>query len=168
MRLGIHQFCVVFAILAMCTTSAHAQRSPENRGEDLVSRHCAMCHAIGRSGTSPDSKAPSFRTLGQRVPLDSLQEPLGRGLLSGHPEMPKFVSPQQDVVQSFAICDRFKNAERCVAATCFDLSHLQITSRRQPISPMRWQTCQRLRRAPRRPKRRSMLWLVHSPGTLLR
>jgi len=97
MQLERHQFSVVFAILAMCTTSAHAQRSPENRGEDLVSRHCAMCHAIGRSGTSPDSKAPSFRTLGQRVPLDSLQEPLGRGLLSGHPEMPEFVFPQQDV-----------------------------------------------------------------------
>ena len=97
MQLERHQFSVVFAILAMCTTSAHAQQSPENRGEDLVSRHCAMCHAIGRSGTSPDSKAPSFRTLGQRVPLDSLQEPLGRGLLSGHPEMPEFVFPQQDV-----------------------------------------------------------------------
>ena len=64
MQLERHQFSVVFAILAMCTTSAHAQRSPETRGEDLVSRHCAMCHANGRSGTSPDSKAPPFRTLG--------------------------------------------------------------------------------------------------------
>ena len=97
MQLKRHQFSVVVAILAMCITSAHAQRSPETRGEDLVSRHCAMCHAIGRSGTSPDSKAPPFRMLGQRVPLESLQEPLGRGLLSGHPEMPEFVFPQQDV-----------------------------------------------------------------------
>jgi mono/diheme cytochrome c family protein len=97
MQLERHQFSVVFAILAICTISAHAQRSPETRGEDLVSRHCAMCHAIGRSGTSPDSKAPPFRMLGQRVPLESLQEPLGRGLLSGHPEMPEFAFPQQDI-----------------------------------------------------------------------
>lgn len=97
MQLERHQFSVVLAILAVCTTSAQAQRSPETRGEDLVSRHCAMCHAIGRSGTSPDSKAPPFRMLGQRVPLESLQEPLGRGLLSGHPEMPEFAFPQQDI-----------------------------------------------------------------------
>jgi cytochrome c len=97
MRLERHQFSVVFAILAMCTTSAHAQRSPEARGEDLVSRHCAMCHAIGRSGTSPNSKAPPFRTLSQRMPLDSLESPLGKGVLSGHPEMPEFAFPQQDV-----------------------------------------------------------------------
>ena len=92
-----HRFSVAFAILAICVGLADAQRSPETRGEDLVSRHCAMCHAIGRSGTSPDSKAPPFRMLGQRLPLESLQEPLGRGLLSGHPEMPEFVFPQQDV-----------------------------------------------------------------------
>ena len=64
MQLERHQFSIVFAILAMCTTSAHAQRLPESRGEDLVSQHCAMCHANGRSGTSPDSKAPPFRMLG--------------------------------------------------------------------------------------------------------
>jgi len=91
------QFSVALAALAMCVTSAQAQRSPESRGEDLVSRHCAMCHAIGRSGTSPDSKAPPLRALGQRVPLESLESPLGRGVLSGHPEMPEFVFPQQDV-----------------------------------------------------------------------
>jgi cytochrome c len=92
-----HQFSVALAILAMCVTSAQAQRSPENRGEDLVGRHCAMCHAIGRSGTSPDAKAPPFRALGQRMPLESLESPLGKGVLSGHPEMPEFVFPQQDV-----------------------------------------------------------------------
>jgi mono/diheme cytochrome c family protein len=97
MQLERHQFSVVLAILAVCTTSAQAQRSPETRGEDLVSRHCAMCHAIGRSGTSPDSKAPPFRALGQRVPLESLESPLRQGVLSGHPEMPEFVFPQQDI-----------------------------------------------------------------------
>ena len=92
-----HRFSVVFAILAICVGSADAQRSPETHGEDALSRHCAMCHAIGRSGTSPDSKAPPFRTLHQRVPLESLESSLGNGLLSGHPQMPAFLFQQQDV-----------------------------------------------------------------------
>ena len=93
-----HQFIVAFAILAVCATSAHAQRSPEDRGEDLVSRHCAaMCHAIGRSGTSPDSKAPPLRALTQRGLLDALKSSLGKGSLSGHPQMPAFSFQQQDV-----------------------------------------------------------------------
>jgi len=56
-----------------------------------------MCHATGRSGTSPEPKAPPFRTLHQRVPLESLELLLGNGLLSGHPQMPAFLFQQQDV-----------------------------------------------------------------------
>ena len=81
----------------MCVVSAHAQWAPEARGEDLVCRHCRMCHAIGRSGMSPTSNAPPFRTLRQLMPLESLKEPPGTGVLSGHPEMPEFIFPQQDV-----------------------------------------------------------------------
>ena len=93
----LKRYCFGAAFIALCATSAHAQRLPEARGEDLLSRNCAMCHAVGRIGASPVAKAPPFRTLGQLMALDSLQEPLGSGLLHGHPEMPKFVFPQQDV-----------------------------------------------------------------------
>ena len=91
-----HHFSVAFTMLAVCVVSANAQ-SPETRGEDVLSRHCAMCHAIDRNGTSPDPKAPRFRTLQQRVPLESLELLLGNGLLSGHPQMPAFLFQQQDV-----------------------------------------------------------------------
>ena len=70
-----------------CATPSIAQ---ETRGEALLGRHCAMCHAIGRSGTSPHHAAPPFRILGQRYPLESLEEALGEGLLTGHPDMPEF------------------------------------------------------------------------------
>jgi mono/diheme cytochrome c family protein len=91
-----HHFSVAFALLAICVVSADAQ-SPEMRGEDVLSRHCAMCHAIGRSGTSPEPKAPPFRTLHLRVPVESLEMHLGNGLLTGHPQMPAFSFQQQDV-----------------------------------------------------------------------
>ena len=83
-------------LLAGSACLAHAQQS-EARGEALLSQHCAMCHAVGRVGTSPHSMAPAFRTLGQRYPIESLQEALGEGLLSGHPDMPEFAFEPQDV-----------------------------------------------------------------------
>jgi cytochrome c len=88
----------ITAMLALFAIPALAQpQSQESRGEALLSRHCAMCHAIGRSGTSPHAEAPPFRTLGQRYPVESLEEALGEGLLSGHPDMPEFVFAPRDV-----------------------------------------------------------------------
>ncbi len=69
----------------------------EGRGEALLSRHCAMCHAIGRSGGSPTSIAPPFRTLGHRYKLESLEEALGEGIMTGHPAMPEFSFAPRDV-----------------------------------------------------------------------
>jgi len=85
------------AFMAICAVTAPAQPSAETRGEALLSRHCAMCHAIGRSGTSPHAVAPPFRMLGQRYPIESLEESLGEGLMSGHPDMPEFSFPPRDV-----------------------------------------------------------------------
>ena len=69
--------------------SAHAQSNLKT-GEDLLTRDCAKCHAVGRTGTSPHAGAPAFRTLAQRYPIESLEEALGEGIMSGHPDMPEF------------------------------------------------------------------------------
>jgi cytochrome c len=66
-------------------------------GEQLLTRNCASCHATGRSGESLDKLASPFRTLGQRYPIESLEEALGEGILSGHPEMPGFKFDAGDV-----------------------------------------------------------------------
>jgi cytochrome c len=71
-------------------------QSVTSRGELLVSQHCAMCHAIGRSETSPNAMARPFHTLSRSYPIDSLEERLRNGALFGHPMMPGFVfSPQE-------------------------------------------------------------------------
>lgn len=59
-------------------------------GEQLLQRSCGACHAVGKTGDSPKKEAPSFRTLGQRYPIESLEESLGEGIMSGHPDMPEF------------------------------------------------------------------------------
>jgi mono/diheme cytochrome c family protein len=69
----------------------------EKRGEALVSRNCSMCHATGRTGSSTHAEAPPFRTLGRKYPIASLEEALGEGIISGHPDMPEFKFPPGDV-----------------------------------------------------------------------
>jgi cytochrome c len=66
-------------------------------GEALLTRHCGSCHAIGRSGDSAQKDAPVFRALGQRYPIESLEESLGEGFMSGHPDMPEYDFEAADV-----------------------------------------------------------------------
>jgi cytochrome c len=67
------------------------------RGEELVQNNCAICHAIGLTGDSPHEEAPPFRQVMKVYPAASLTEALGEGLITGHPDMPEFVFPSEDV-----------------------------------------------------------------------
>jgi cytochrome c len=77
------------ACLLMAASSAFADDDLK-RGEQLLQHDCAPCHAIGKTGDSPRKEAPPFRTLSQRYPIESLEESLGEGIMSGHPDMPEF------------------------------------------------------------------------------
>jgi len=66
------------------------------RGEVLLTRGCGSCHAVGR-GDSPVKDAVPFRILGRRYPVESLEEALGEGFMSGHPDMPEFAFDADDV-----------------------------------------------------------------------
>jgi len=78
---------VAFALLA---ARAEADEAQLKRGQALLTQNCARCHAIGRSGDSPRPDAPAFRALGIRYPIESLEEALGEGIVTGHPDMPEF------------------------------------------------------------------------------
>ena len=91
-------FAITAAVVALITvTSQGASAQSLKRGEELLTRSCASCHAVGRSGESPNKVAPPFRTLGQSYPVESLEEALGEGILSGHPDMPEFSFDARDV-----------------------------------------------------------------------
>jgi mono/diheme cytochrome c family protein len=86
------------ALLVQAPSAAVAEETtPEKRGEALVTLHCARCHAIGRTGASTHPEAPPFRTLARRYPIEDLEEALGEGMVSGHPDMPEFVFGAADV-----------------------------------------------------------------------
>jgi mono/diheme cytochrome c family protein len=81
------------------TGSVAAQDAPALlvRGQAIVTRDCAACHAVGRSGASRLREAPAFRTLGQRYPIESLEEALAEGIVTGHAAMPEFKFDPRDV-----------------------------------------------------------------------
>jgi mono/diheme cytochrome c family protein len=86
---------MVAAAVAVASQGAAAQNL--RHGEELLARSCGSCHAVGRSGESAHKFAPPFRTLGQRYPIESLEEALGEGVMSGHPDMPEFAFDARDV-----------------------------------------------------------------------
>ena len=67
------------------------------------------CHAIGRQGESPMAKAPPFRDLHKRYPVENLQEALGEGIATGHATMPEFKFEPKQVDE---IIDYLKTLER--------------------------------------------------------
>lgn len=88
---------VALVFLHTAPSFSQSTASLERRGEAVLTSRCAMCHAVGRAGSSPHRVAPPFRTLSQRYPIEALEEALGEGLSSGHPEMPEFVFDPNDV-----------------------------------------------------------------------
>lgn len=77
--------------LSLASTTGFALDPAEQRGLNFVKTNCAMCHAIGHYGDSPLKLAPPFRTLHEFYPVESLQEALAEGIITGHPSMPEFV-----------------------------------------------------------------------------
>lgn len=84
-------------LLLLSSGTVLAQQPDLKRGETLVTRQCGGCHAVGKTGESPRQGAPAFRTLGSRYPIAALEEALGEGLVSGHPDMPEFTFDAPDV-----------------------------------------------------------------------
>lgn len=67
------------------------------RGEEVLSRECAWCHAIGRYGGGPPQIAPSFAEIARRGDLARIRQSLESGLLSGHPTMPRVALSAADI-----------------------------------------------------------------------
>ena len=92
-----HVWATAGTIVAVMTIGQVATAQNLKHGEELLVRACASCHAVGRTGESTHKFAPPFRTLGQRYPIESLEEALGEGIMSGHPDMPEFKFDANDV-----------------------------------------------------------------------
>jgi tetratricopeptide (TPR) repeat protein len=66
-------------------------------GRALAERNCSGCHAIGTQDKSPNSRAPEFRNLNRRHTLLALREPITRGIVALHDEMPRYVLSDEEI-----------------------------------------------------------------------
>ena len=94
MQLRLLSLCF---ILAVTPPAAADDAAAIKRGEALLAKDCSRCHAIASIGESPHPQAPLFRTLGKRYRIEFLEEALGEGIISGHPDMPEFEFVPADV-----------------------------------------------------------------------
>lgn len=89
--------CGVALLVCQIAPGAAAEKGLKDKGEVLVRKNCARCHAIGKEGDSPHKEAPPLRTLSAKYPVGDLAESLAEGIVSGHPDMPIFVFTPVDV-----------------------------------------------------------------------
>ena len=92
-------FTILAAVGVMTVALVCAQEGDtlERRGETLLTTNCSRCHAINRTGNSPHSSAPPFRTLSKKYPIDGLAEALAEGFSVGHPDMPELVFEPDEI-----------------------------------------------------------------------
>jgi mono/diheme cytochrome c family protein len=105
---AIRSWAAAGFVLASLSLSSYAAADLK-QGEALLKRDCSRCHAVGPAGNSPRADAPAFRVLSSRYPIESLEEALGEGIMSGHPDMPEFNYDADDVG---AIIDYLKSIQR--------------------------------------------------------
>jgi len=100
---------VRLTLLALLVSPGFAHSQNVDQGRAFAQAHCARCHAIGRTGRSPFRPAPPFRTLHQRYPVETLEESLAEGIVTGHPAMPEFRLEPDEIADFIAF---LKSLER--------------------------------------------------------
>ena len=102
-RILIAALCLIVLILAIPRALSQDLRA----GQQIASKHCARCHAIGTSGASPLTKAPPFRTIANQYSVWSLQESLAEGIVTGHLAMPEFKFEPDQIADLLTFMDTF-------------------------------------------------------------
>jgi mono/diheme cytochrome c family protein len=101
MRLAVAIAACAVAAAAAAQTSTELT-AQQRRGEALLGKLCADCHAVGRSDASVRPEIPPFRTLAHRYRIEALEEALAEGLINGHSDMPEFNFSAGDVGDAIA------------------------------------------------------------------
>jgi len=86
-------FLLVIAVGQICIANAGPL---EDRGQRILTRLCAGCHAVGKTGSSPHRGAPPFRSISDRYDINELTERMSEQLVSTHPDMPDFRFSEAD------------------------------------------------------------------------
>ena len=102
-RLLVAAICLVLLVFAV----PRALSQDEKVGQALAQKLCAGCHAIGKTGASPLTKAPPFHVIANRYSVWSLQESLAEGIVTGHTAMPEFKFDPDQISDLLTFMDTF-------------------------------------------------------------
>jgi cytochrome c len=87
----------IVIVLTILCIPALAKANGVMSGEQIVAQECSACHAIGKTGNSPNPKSPPFRDIIKRYPAENLVEALAEGIVTGHNDMPEFMFEPDEV-----------------------------------------------------------------------
>lgn len=103
---------LAFITLVLCVSAAlpasAAQSRASVRGHRLAVTRCSTCHAVERTGASPNPKSPSFRDLSSIYEEHSLQEKLTDIEESGHYDMPPMRLHSNEISDLVAYLNRLR------------------------------------------------------------
>jgi mono/diheme cytochrome c family protein len=90
MRVANSSLLLALAMIFPLGSARPVEAANIEQGRRLALLYCAGCHAIDKVSPSPLRIAPPFRTLHERYPVETLEEALAEGIVTGHPSMPQF------------------------------------------------------------------------------
>jgi mono/diheme cytochrome c family protein len=98
---------VVAAILlaGASTVAVSAEHELLREGRAVLDANCGGCHALGAEAASPNPDAPPFHEVLRRYPAADLQESLGEGIVTGHPDMPEVTLEPDQIAAVIAYLD---------------------------------------------------------------
>jgi cytochrome c len=109
-KMNVHHAAALVSLAVLLGTAKAQPLDPSpQRGLNLVRANCARCHSTDKVSPSPLGVAPPFRELHKRYPVENLEEALGEGIVTGHPNMPEFrLDPGQitDLIAFFKTLER--------------------------------------------------------------
>ena len=90
MRGANSSFLLTLLLILTLGSAERMEAANIEQGRRLALVYCAGCHAIDKVSRSPLRIAPPFRNLHKRYPVETLEEALAEGIITGHPSMPQF------------------------------------------------------------------------------
>jgi len=82
--------CLVLPLLDAGSSTAQALDPEQQRARAMLENLCGRCHAVGKTGKSPNPLAPAFRNFGEKLYDTDMVQRLQDGLTTIHPDMPTF------------------------------------------------------------------------------
>lgn len=82
--------CLMLPLPGTGSAAAQALDPEQQRAKAMLENLCGRCHAVGRTGQSPNPLAPAFRTFGEKLYDTDMVQRLQDGLTTIHPDMPTF------------------------------------------------------------------------------